>query len=218
MRNKFTLLLIVCLSVLITCNCCVPTPGEAREVAESYLRAWENANYEEMCGYLVEHQKLPLCIEPMVAFPVPVREWQIKKMEVKASEAIVSYTVEMPDLGCIAGAAIDEYPQAAATLLKWTGMWMVWKDTLRLVKEDGEWKIESSYKTSEASNRLVSFIQGVGSYLMIVAPQSPADRLIWVFAIYAVELDKSEAEMEELIPVFLEQWEVYQENLRSLHK
>ncbi len=197
------------------------TPSGTREVAERYLSAWENADYEEMCGYLyvVERQNLPHCIQSMMAFPVPVGEWQIQKMETEASEVIVTYTVEMPDPGSILGAAIDEHPQIAAAFLKWAGTWIVWEDTLRLVKENDEWRIKSSFKTAEASNRLVSFIQSVGIYLMTVAPiESPADRIVGVLAFYAVVLDKSEVEMDELIPVFFEQWDVYQENLRSLRK
>ena len=148
------------------------TPSGTREVAERYLSAWENADYEEMCGYLyvVERQNLPHCIQSMMAFPVPVGEWQIQKMETEASEVIVTYTVEMPDPGSILGAAIDEHTQIAAAFLKWAGTWIVWEDTLRLVKENDEWRIKSSFKTAEASNRLVSFIQSVGIYLMTVAP------------------------------------------------
>lgn len=215
-KYQFAQLLIACLSLLIWCNCgCgTPTPGGSREVAESYLSAWENGDYEQMCGYL-EYCGRPTWIETMEVFPIPVRDWQIEMVEVEASEAIVRYTVEMPDPGCIVGAAIDEYPWAAAVLLDWTGNWIVWEDTLRLMAEDSEWKIKSSRETAECSNRLVSFVLGVGIYLATVAPiESPADRLVSVLALYAVEFDKSEAEMEELIPVFLEQWEAYQLNLR----
>lgn len=171
---------------------------KAKRVVTGYLNAWENANYERMCLYLEKCGK-PTWIRTMSLFPVPVRKWQIRNVEIQGSEVVARYTIKMPTLRYIVRAALDENPKAAASRLEETGTYTTWEDTLRLVKRGDDHKIKSCRKTSEASNRLVSFIQAVGTFLMTAKLFPEEQKLPMVLGFYATELDKSKAEMMRIL-------------------
>jgi hypothetical protein len=186
---------------------------EAKEVVTSYLNAWENENYDAMRSHLYL-ESFGGATWSMEDFRVPVRNWQIEKVQAKGGEITVRYTIEAPDLGCIAGAYCRDNPRDKARLLTIEGTFITWQDTLRLVKEHDVYKIRSNSETSQASNRLATFINSLGISVWILhSMEDIHGRFASAIATYGVEFHISTEQMEEMLPEISEQLEEYTRRL-----
>jgi hypothetical protein len=214
--RRFVGLAAAALGTLVTVACGTTTPPEtpeqkgARATANAYLEAWEKRDYRSMCRRLsrCDVSEWP---DDMDDFPVPVRDPDVGT--VRSDGSHLKYTIEMPDLGSVTCAAIDESPRTAARLLNFTGEYVEWDDTLRLVERDGHWLIEKG-DSGKGSNGLVRWMLAMGAFVRTAEIVEPPDPLPSALALYAVELGVSQEEIGEKAREVIDQCEAYRERVR----
>jgi len=169
---------------------------------------------------------------------VPIKATQIKNAKLEDGELVVTYTVEMPDLGSIMGAvgvvfdptyffSIEEIERiridqvASASVAAGCGTWRIWEDTLRLVNTEDGYKIRTSTDKSQPSNRIAVFIRCVGAHIMAFNLAHPdfgfEDHTGFLLANYAMAFDMDpddKSELEELHSRAISQLEGFLDALR----